>query len=547
MAKNFVNIQDLTLYKELYDEQVASAIATAEARSLHTVSIEGHTLKFYREEEPVGSATPAYSITLPEFDASGLIEKISGATGGKVAQTKADGTIEEASLVVADIATKDYADTAASDAADEVAGNLQTLDNSLAAVAKSGLASDVQYKAAAGQTPAVSVASALNDIYSQIGEGGSVAQQISDAIDELDSSISIEDNDDSNPLNITITQENGELASVTASIDANTFDEYGSATAVQNAITGNASTDTVDSLTLNGLKKRVDAAQGDVDDLEALVGTGYGTKVVEGETVNKTVKEYIDDAQAAATYDDTALAARVTANEDAITLLNKTDGTTGSVKKTVDDAIAAVVAGAPEDFDTLKEMSDWISGHESDASAMNSAIQANTLAIGTAAEDAQGDPEDPDYVPAKAATGLYKKIEDSVAAETSRATGVEGGLDTRIQALEAKAGSDSVADQIDAAIGDLDSSVSIVDEQNTNPLNITVTQVDGVLTGVSGSIDANTFDTYGAASTAKSEVIGDSTDAANANTVYGAKAYADAATDRVGEAAIRALFTSSAE
>lgn len=48
----------------------------------------------------------------------------------------------------------------------------------------------------------------------------------------------------------------------------------------------------------------------------------------------------------------------------------------------VDSAIAAkvaeIVAGAPEDFDTLKEMSDWISSHESDASAMNSAIQTNT-------------------------------------------------------------------------------------------------------------------------------------------------------------------------
>lgn len=39
--------------------------------------------------------------------------------------------------------------------------------------------------------------------------------------------------------------------------------------------------------------------------------------------------------------------------------------------------IAEVVANAPEDFDTLKEMSDWIAGHENDAAAMNSAIQTN--------------------------------------------------------------------------------------------------------------------------------------------------------------------------
>ena len=37
--------------------------------------------------------------------------------------------------------------------------------------------------------------------------------------------------------------------------------------------------------------------------------------------------------------------------------------------------VAEIVAGAPEDFDTLKEMSDWIASHENSAAEMNSAIQ----------------------------------------------------------------------------------------------------------------------------------------------------------------------------
>lgn len=49
----------------------------------------------------------------------------------------------------------------------------------------------------------------------------------------------------------------------------------------------------------------------------------------------------------------------------------------GSITKAVADAIAQVVADAPEDFDTLKEISDWISGHSNDAATMNSAIQEN--------------------------------------------------------------------------------------------------------------------------------------------------------------------------
>lgn len=43
--------------------------------------------------------------------------------------------------------------------------------------------------------------------------------------------------------------------------------------------------------------------------------------------------------------------------------------------------VAEIVADAPEDFNTLKEMSDWISSHENDASAMNSAIQTNATNI----------------------------------------------------------------------------------------------------------------------------------------------------------------------
>lgn len=70
---------------------------------------------------------------------------------------------------------------------------------------------------------------------------------------------------------------------------------------------------------------------------------------------------------------------RIEANETAISTLNGTGN--GSVKKAVSDGIAKVVAGAPEDFDTLKEMSDWISTHETSASAMNSQIQDNKKAI----------------------------------------------------------------------------------------------------------------------------------------------------------------------
>lgn len=47
----------------------------------------------------------------------------------------------------------------------------------------------------------------------------------------------------------------------------------------------------------------------------------------------------------------------------------------------ITEKVTEIVADAPEDFDTLKEMSDWIDSHEDSAAAMNSAIQQNTTAI----------------------------------------------------------------------------------------------------------------------------------------------------------------------
>ena len=75
-----------------------------------------------------------------------------------------------------------------------------------------------------------------------------------------------------------------------------------------------------------------------------------------------------------------ALAENVQANTSAIATLNGTGA--GSVQKQVADAVAQIVADAPEAYDTLKEISDWISSHASDASEMNSAIQQNTADIG---------------------------------------------------------------------------------------------------------------------------------------------------------------------
>ena len=151
--------------------------------------------------------------------------------------------------------------------------------------------------------------------------------------------------------------------------DASAYDAAGSAQTAENK--AKAYADGKDAA-IAAAKKAGDDAQADVDALETKVGT-----VASG----KTVVQMIADAQADATYDDTALKGRVTATETAIDTLNGNGD--GSVKKQVADAVAGIVADAPEAYDTLKEISDWISTHASDASAMNSQINTNKNAIAT--------------------------------------------------------------------------------------------------------------------------------------------------------------------
>lgn len=100
---------------------------------------------------------------------------------------------------------------------------------------------------------------------------------------------------------------------------------------------------------------------------EKLAGLGnYDDSAVKTLIANETSERKTADGN---------LQTQITANKSAIDTLNGTGE--GSVQKTVTDEIAKVVANAPEDFDTLKEISDWIDTHKDSASAMNTAISTN--------------------------------------------------------------------------------------------------------------------------------------------------------------------------
>lgn len=130
---------------------------------------------------------------------------------------------------------------------------------------------------------------------------------------------------------------------------------------------------------LTTVTKAIEAVKAIADKLD-------GEDTVEGSVKAqiKALKTELEGQITASGYDDTEIKKTIKANTDAIGILNGTGD--GSVDKKVADAVAKIVADAPDSYDTLKEISDWISSHETSASGMNSAIQTNKTDIANLAK-----------------------------------------------------------------------------------------------------------------------------------------------------------------
>lgn len=160
---------------------------------------------------------------------------------------------------------------------------------------------------------------------------------------------------------------------------------------------------------LGELKKRVDTAEGDIKTVKANITTLQGRA------------DAVDGKVTALVGEDAGKSARTIANEELTKQLIPED--------------------AKDSLDTLQEIAAWIQKHPDDASAMNAAISALKTKVGDIPEGATS-------------TTIVAYIKELVDAEKVRATGAEGGLDTRVKAVEAKLGSGegSVAKQIEAAV-----------------------------------------------------------------------------------------------
>ena len=252
------------------------------------------------------------------------------------------------------------------------------------------------------------------------------------------------------------------------------------------------------------------AAQNDVDALESLVG-----EVADG----KTVVQMIADAQAAATYDDTALAGRVS------TLEGNDAGK--SVRTIANEELAAqlVADGAKESLDTLAEIAAWIQSHPDDASAMNQAIVALQNKVDTGDKTVSAYVADAiaalsigDYAKAAdltALAGRVKAIEDDYlkAADKTELSNAINGVDGRLATVEGDylktADKTELSDAIGLKASQADLDAEVTARQNAVSANATEiakkadkTYVDEELAKKQDTIPENTYDAYGAAAQA---------------------------------------------
>ncbi len=195
--------------------------------------------------------------------------------------------------------------------------------------------------------------------------------------------------------------------------DADAYDTAGAADAA--LASANTYADGKDTA-IKAAKDAADAAQADVDAIEAKVGT-----VSEG----KTIVEMISDAQAAATYDDAAVKADIKANADAITKLNGTSAVEGSVDKKVADAINEFATKVSDDqtVNTFKELIDYAADHKDEYSTLSGEVQANKTAIATLnGKDTE-------------AGSVAKTVKDAV--EAAQAT-LQANIDKKVDAVTGK-------------------------------------------------------------------------------------------------------------
>ena len=183
----------------------------------------------------------------------------------------------------------------------------------------------------------------------------------------------------------------------------------------------------------------------------AAAAAGTNATAIEGHETRLAAAESAIDALEKGTYDDTAVRGLIDKNTKAIALLNDGAEVTGSVANTAATAAAAkvaeVVADANADFDTLKEIADWILNDTTGAAdmandiaalqtKMNGVEETVVKSIAAAIEDALKIEGANKYALATELSALADRVKAIEDAGYQNAEQVGSAIDTKIAALK---------------------------------------------------------------------------------------------------------------
>lgn len=127
-----ITLGKLQKYDGLIKSYIGSQVSEGVKDSFKSVAIDGYTLKFYTVKTPGKDAVPAYTIDLPETDLSNLITKMTGAVAGDVVVAKADGTVADGGVKLADLAKTADVTTAIGNAKDALAADIKKNTDAIA-------------------------------------------------------------------------------------------------------------------------------------------------------------------------------------------------------------------------------------------------------------------------------------------------------------------------------------------------------------------------------------------------------------------------------
>lgn len=511
-TKNFMDLTNLTQY----DGLIKNYIDSADADSIKSIDIDGNTVNFYKTSDGSGSA--AYSVELP--DTSEFMQLISNATGGKVVVSESDGSVIESSISENQLVTG-YWGTSHQGEIVIYSGNGQ-YDISTTAIDPGNIMEKID--SASGSKIVVS------DINGDVTESDY-------GVDDFLSTIDGAEGD-----KIVITESDGSISESDIDIDD-------VLTKISNA--------SGDYLVVTNSDGTISESNYDPSDFV----TGYW----EGLADSNIVVLFDDETGtiAASSISTTDILTKIeNADGDKIVISNS-DGTISESDLELDDipTLGVIDAGYFLVSDS--------SGELESSSISPTQIEDLTTLVGT--------------IPlTSSATTVIGYTDEQIAAVEAKLGGVlhYKGVVATVSALPSNAQNGDVyhvteksaeyAYLVNSGTGAWEELGTVVDLSNysttaqmntaiSNAINaldatvnktagadglaLSVTETNGVITAVTGSIAANTYDAYGAASTVQTTLVGTSSDTGSASTIYGAKAYADSATASISSSDINALFS----